>query len=308
MNKSIRTAIILAGIFIFAFAPSIALACACGCGIFEVGTASMMPTSAGGTAWLEYDYMDQNKNWHGNSSAPAANNPDKEIRTSFYTAGAQYMFNRAWGVMAEVPYTDRYFKTTDDGGDITSFQHSALGDIRLKGVYSGFSEDMSTGVAFGMKLPTGEFNEHSFDRDTSIGSGSTDVLLGAYHMGALTENGMFNWFMNTQLDHPVATHDGYRPGDEVDAAIGSYYNAGTLGGGKISPLLQVLFSQRGHDTGVNANPPNSGYTRVLVAPGVEYVLSGVKLYSDVEMPIYQYVRGDQLTAPVLVKFTVGYTF
>ena len=30
--------------------------------------------------FLNYDYQDQNQNWSGNSTAPAANNGDKEIR------------------------------------------------------------------------------------------------------------------------------------------------------------------------------------------------------------------------------------
>lgn len=311
MNKCIRAAAILAGVPLLALAPSVAHACACGCGIFEVGTAEMMPTSSGATAWFQYDFMDQNKNWHGTSSAPAADNSDKEIHTNFYTAGGQYMFNRAWGVMAEVPYTDRNFKT-DIGSpgtpDVVAFHEENLGDIRLRGVYSGFSDDMSTGVTFGVKLPTGEYNDHDLDRDTSIGTGSTDALLGAYHMGSLTNDGMFNWFTNGQVDYPVAARDGYRPGNEIDAGIGSYYNAGTLGAGKLSPLLQVLFSQRWHDSGVNADPADSGYTRIYLSPGVEYDIDKVKLYGDVELPVYQFMRGDQLVAPVLVKFNVGYSF
>jgi hypothetical protein len=267
----------------------------------------MLPTGPGGTAWFEYDFMDQNKNWHGNSSAPAANNDDKEIKTNFYTAGAEYMFNRAWGVMAEVPYTDRDFKTETGSGE-AAYHGQNLGDIRLKAVYSGFSQDMSTGVTFGAKLPTGQFDNHNLDRDTSIGSGSTDALLGAYHMGQLTADHRFNWFANAQIDYPVASRDGYRPGDEWDAAIGSYYNAGNLGDGKIAPLLQLLFSQRLHDTGVNADPADSGYTRIYISPGVEYDVDKIRLYSDVEVPVYQYMHGDQLVAPVLLKLTAAYSF
>ena len=276
MKLSLRVAM-MASVLLSAFAPSVAHACACGCGIFEVGTASMLPTHPGGMAWMEYDYMNQNKNWSGSHSAPAANNSDKEIKTNFYTAGADYMFNRAWGVEAEVPYWDRDFKT-DTGNGIADYHGQNLGDIRIKGIYSGFSGDMSTGLTFGAKLPTGQFDNHDLDRDTSIGSGSTDALLGAYHMGQLTDDHRFNWYTNAQVDHPVATRDGYRPGDEIDAAIGSYYNAGYIGTGKISPLLQLLFSQRWHDAGVNADPADSGYTRLLISPGIEYDINKVKLY------------------------------
>src|SRR5271154_94625 len=76
-------------------APSVGWACACGCGVFDVGTSSMFPEGQGGMVFLEYDYQDQNQNWHGTSSAPAANNDDKEIRTHFVTLGLQYMFDRS---------------------------------------------------------------------------------------------------------------------------------------------------------------------------------------------------------------------
>ena len=110
-------AAVIISILMFALAfsmgltPSRAWACACGCGVFEVGTANMFPSGQGGTAWLEYDFQDQNRNWSGASQAPGFNNGDKELTTSFFTAGMQYMFDRSWGVEAEIPYWDRSFKT-----------------------------------------------------------------------------------------------------------------------------------------------------------------------------------------------------
>jgi hypothetical protein len=302
----------LATACLFALLPSLALACACGCGVFDVGTGTMMPTDPGGTVWLEYNFMNQSQNWSGISSAPAANNSDKQIRTDFFTAGGQYMFNRQWGFQAEVPYWDRTFKTTTDypsTGDTQVFNHAALGDVRLKGVYSGFSDDMSTGLTFGLKLATGDFTYPNFDRDSSIGTGSTDLLLGGYHQGDLTGDNLFNWFVDGQMDLPFLTQDNYRPGDEFDGALGSYYNGFDFGkSGKLSPLLQLIGSYRQHDVGLNADPADSGYRRLLISPGLEYDVSDVKLYGDVEFPIYQNMNGNQLTAPVLFKFIVGYSF
>src|ERR1700733_13848267 len=143
--------------------PSSALACACGCGVFDVGTGTMMPTDSGGTAWFEYDFMNQTTNWHNASEAPKANNDDKVLRSDFFQAGAQYMFNREWGMMGEMPLTDRFFKTTDDSGNPVKNQHAAIGDMHIQGIYTGFDEDMSTGVTFGFKLPTGDFRYSGFD-------------------------------------------------------------------------------------------------------------------------------------------------
>ena len=298
----------LAGAGMISLAPAPALACACGCGVFEVGTASLFATDHGGTAFLEYDFMDQDHNWSGTSSAPAGNNDDKDLRTDFFTAGAEYMFNSSWGVMAEVPVWNRYFKT-DDGLGIDSFEHAALGDIRLMGIYSGFSDDMSTGIKFGVKLATGDWKYPNFDRDTEIGTGSTDLLLGAYHFGALTNDDAWVWFGQASLDQPIATQGGYRPGWEVDGAVGVTYDGLTVGDDiKVAPVLQLVGSHRDHDSGPQANPDDSGYDRLLVAPGIEVDVQNWKLYGDVEFPIFQNMNGNQLAAPALFKLIVSRSF
>ena len=72
------------------------------------------------------------------------------------------------------------------------------GDIRLEGIYTGFSDDMSSGLTFGVKLPTGDDSHNDaygdIDRDSEIGTGSTDVLLGGFHRHRLTRDGSFTWF------------------------------------------------------------------------------------------------------------------
>ena len=55
--------------------------------------------------------------------------------------------------------------------------------MKVMGLYTGFSEDRSSGIIFGLKLPSGDHTYANFDPDTEIGTGSTDVILGAYHVG-----------------------------------------------------------------------------------------------------------------------------
>jgi hypothetical protein len=300
----------LAAAFLFALTPGQSSACACGCGVFEVGTASLFPNGKGATVHVEYDFGDQKHNWSGGSKAPAADNSDKEIRTNFYTVGAQYMFDRNWGVMAELPVWDRRFRTDDGMGGVATFNKTAVGDVRLMGVYSGFSQDMSTGVIFGVKLPTGDDKAANFDRDTQIGTGSTDLLLGAYHMGTLCKNTNLAYFVQGLWDRPVAYKGDYKPGQEFDGAAGVYYNGATLGHTKIkvAPMLQLIVSTRARDAGSEANPGDSGYTRVLLAPGLELDSEDWKLYGDVEVPIYEHVNGNQLVAPALLKVVLSRSF
>ena len=68
------------------------------------------------------------QNWSGISAAPAANNSDKDIRTSFYNIGLMYLFNQDWGVMVNIPYWDRSFTTTTDAaGDIGNLRSRGTG-------------------------------------------------------------------------------------------------------------------------------------------------------------------------------------
>jgi hypothetical protein len=299
---------VLAPAFGLLLTPQSALACACGCGVFDVGTASLFASGSGGVAFLEYDFMDQNRNWSGTSAAPAADNGDKEIRTDFVTAGMEYMFNRSWGVMAEVPYWNREFKT-DDGSGVEGFSHAALGDIRLRGMYTGLSDDMSTGFEFGVKLPTGDYKYPNFDRDTEIGTGSTDLLLGAYHFGGITEDNSWVWFGQVAWDQPLASQGGYRPGAEVDAALGVYYSGISLSDDvTLVPMLQLIGSHRAHDGGPQGDPDNTGYDRLMLSPGLELDLSNWKLYGDVEFPVYQDMTGNQLVASKLFKVILSYAF
>ena len=299
----------LSALALFALTAPDASACACGCGVFSVGTSSLLPNGTGGTAFIEYDYLNQTQNWSGTSSAPAADNADKDIRSDFYTAGLQYMFDRDWGLSIAVPYTDRLFVTTLGDGSIGGFHHSALGDVRLLGMYSGFSDDMSTGIMFGLKLATGDYTYPNFDRDTSIGTGTTNAILGAYHEANLDADNTWSWFLQGQWERAFNSRAGYRPGNELDAAGGVYYSGWDLGAKtSLAPVLQLLVSDRWQDSGPRSNPGNTGYQRLLAAPGLELDSGKFRFYADVEFPLYQDVIGNQLVAPRQYKLIVAYSF
>ncbi len=247
-------AAVAAALAALAALPGTALACACGCAVFDVGANAAFPNTSdsGWSAFLRYDYMDQDKNWVGASSAPSAWNGDKSITTDFYTAGAQYMINHDWGVMVELPIFHRTLTTTGDGtaypsGQIYSSTITDLGDLMVEGVYSGFSPDMSTGISFGLKLPTGNYtgpfvppgqsvdggNDPAYDRDSLPGTGSTDLIFGGYHVGTLTQDGKLAYFTQARFQMAVMERAGvtgtYRPGNELDLGIGVTYTLGAIG-------------------------------------------------------------------------------
>jgi hypothetical protein len=324
--------------------PAAAQACACGCGVFDIGANSAFPNQAdtGLSLFFRYNYMDQNKNWEGNSSAPAADNPDKDIKTSFFTLGGQYMVNHDWGVMVELPVFKRGFSSTGDGsaypnGEVFSSGMTDMGDLMITGVYTGISPDMSTGITFGIKLPTGNYtgpavpaNQSAdgnydlvYDRDTLPGTGSTDLDFGAFHVGSLDSLGKLGYFVQGRYQFAVMERPGptgtYRPGNELDAGAGLLYNFGALGGlSKVAPVLQLIASDRSSDGGTGSNL-NSGYRRLLLAPGIDLRVGHTKVFADVSIPVYQHTTIDpnglndgngagQLVASAIYRVQLGYDF
>lgn len=315
------------------FIPNASVACACGCSVFDVGAGTMMPTdsASGFSLWFRYSYMNQNQNWEGTSKAPASDNSDVQIKTSFYTLGGNYVIDRAWIVMAELPAYSRRFTSTDDGtvagpaGSLYTANLTDLGDMTLTVMYTGLSQDMSTGLSLGVKLPTGNYTGPTgplggaeFDRDTLPGTGSTDVVIGAYHIGGLNSDNSLAYFAQARYQFAALTRNDYRPGNDLNGALGLTWSFSARGSQiRVTPLVQLIGSYRERDSGANADPLNSGYRRLLLAPGVEARLGKVRLYADVEFPIYQFTNAaasgtsdtsGQLVASTLFKAQLAYDF
>ena len=285
-----------------------ARACACGCGIFSVGAGNMLPSTLGNGTELfaSVGYLDQTRDWSGSASAPASANADKNIRNLFQTVGVQTFFNRDWGLRVELPYWQRHFTTLDDAGQPVSFDHGALGDLRVLGLYTGFSPDRSSGLMFGAKLATGDWTYANFDRDTEIGTGTTDLLLGGYHQWKFGADGAWGAFVQTMADLPAGSRAGYRPGKELDTAFGVYPQGWDIGGTHLTPVLQALLSLRGKDSGVQADPDHSGYQRLVAAPGMELAWRRLRVDLSVGVPVYQHVNGNQLVAPWQWSLNLSY--
>ncbi len=347
-RRSIAALVAVVATLLLSFVPLVgltttaALACACGCSVFDVGGIDMpQEQDHGGRVFFEYWSGDQTQNYIGSSRASSALNTDKEINTQWYNVGFSYNFNRDWGVMVRIPTTNRSL-TTDTGAyaGVTTFHSTDIGDIEIMGIYTGFFKDMSTGIMFGVKLPTGTFSAPGLDRDSQIGSGSTDLELGAVHRGMLSGDNAWQYFTQAiwrqpflyqAAADPQGFFDGnpgvvqtYYPGLQIDGAAGVLYNNlyHVLGFDKITPLGQVIVSHRDHDTGTGSDPYNSGFDRVMLSPGIEFtkVLDEAnnrvgKVYFDVEIPVYYRANAannagtdGQLVAPYLLKLVASYNF
>ncbi|KRH78985.1 hypothetical protein FERRO_00460 [Ferrovum sp. JA12] len=289
-----------------------AYACACGCGMFDQGLPSGLGLPSGGSKGvfnLQETFLDQNKPMSGTSSLPISQSQDKEIKTQFTNMNVQYNFNHEWGMMAMIPYWHRTFSSDTNFGlgspVIQNSQTRGLGDIRVMGMYTGFSDDLSSGLLVGLKLPTGNFNAVGFDRDTQIGSGTTDALLGGYKVGQLK---YWGWYTQGIYRRALDVRNGYRPGDSLQLLTGVHYdNLRAIPG--LIPFIQLNGTIRYADTGINSNPYYTGLRTLYIAPGVMYNLNRHwQLNTLFYIPVYQEVSGIQLVPQQILSMGVSYNF
>lgn len=338
LRNTLRIAILGA----LAIAPTLAVdsayACAaCGCTLSTDWDTQGNTTKPGFTADLSYSYLNQNQQRYGTSSASSAlinkqlaAGQEVEAFTKTQTVTAALIYNEeTWGVTTQVPFVNRthgtYGNTAPLGSSYSTSSDTGIGDIKVIGRYSGYSETRTSGFIGGVKLPTGNTNANftsgtavaagpnaPLDAGLQIGSGSTDVILGGYTSGTFDTYG---WFAQGTVQHALAARNAtgtnikYIPGDAYSVNGGLRY-AGF--GAKISPMLQLNLIKRQADTGANGvvpldpitNAPVSGGTLAYLAPGVSVRLGGgATAYTFVQLPIYQNVSSLQLTPKY--TFTLG---
>ncbi len=305
-----------------------ALACAaCGCLLSKDWVGQEDITHSGWAVGLSYDFINQNRMRLGNSnlSYPAALNAvggtgnEVETATATRITTASISYNSGnWGWDAQLPYYDRYHTTmqTGDGGYNYS-QSNELGDMRVMGKYNGIFADGSTGILFGVKLATGTTNT-SFaygglvDAALQVGTGSNDLILGAYHIGSI---GKLGWFAQATYQFAISTTGGYRPGDTTNVNLGLRY---AKFGQKVTPLFQINYIHRQSDSGPAASyytggpyigTPITGGDLAYLAPGASIRLGdGYAVYGYVQFPAYQNVVGVQLVAPRIYSLGIRKIF
>ncbi|HUP29305.1 MAG TPA: hypothetical protein VM122_03955, partial [Usitatibacter sp.] len=187
-------------------------------------------------------------------------------------------------------------------------------DLRLQSRYvlTSVAADgaaLSTaGLTFGVKVPTGKHDVTNSEgelaeRTLQPGTGTTDLLLGAYWHGAALDG--WSWFTRAQAVIPTTTRDGFQPGRQLQVDGGARYALGAAAG----LMLQVNAHVRGRDGGANAEPEDSGQRAIFVSPGISWNLGrDAQLYAFLQVPIYQAVNGVQLTAAWSALAGVSFRF
>lgn len=261
-----------------------------------------------GTARVDvrYEFVDQKHLRMGSKQiSPAEDTADTtELRTinrNFLTT-VDYAFSKNWSVSASLPVVSRSHSHIADPAGAATFEawsFTKAGDARVLGFYR-FDNDnpvVSYGLTFGLKLPTGDYRVTNADgtvaeRALQPGTGSTDVVLGGFFSGPGIGLDA-GWFAQALVQQAATTKDDFKPGTQFQLNFG-YRQPMT---DSLQLLLQVNTLIKTRDTGLNAEPDLSGSKTVFLSPGLSYSITrDVQAYGFLQLPIYRYVNGTQLSA------------
>ena len=255
---------------------------------------------------LRYEFVDQKHLRSGSRRIPASEDTGDatELRTinrNLLTT-LDYAFSSNWTISASVPVVDRsHSHINDPTGDavLESWNFAKAGDARVLGYYRFDNRDpmLNYGLVMGLKLPTGDFQVRNGDgeiaeRALQPGSGSTDLVAGGFY-SAPGWHPDSSWFAQGLVQQPLATKDGFKPGTQYQLNLGYRYPLND----SLQALAQINTLIKTRDTGVNAEPELSGSKSVFLSPGLSYSLThDLQLYGFLQLPVYRYVNGTQLSA------------
>ncbi|HVU16544.1 MAG TPA: transporter [Candidatus Didemnitutus sp.] len=278
----------------------------CGCSLSSDWAAQGYVMAPGLNVDLRFEYYEQNdlRSGTGSVDRSALTFPnDEEIQQRTVNRNTwlnlSYVLNPHWAVAASLPWHDRFHTTIAEGDtDISTSDASGFGDLRLTTRYQQSSPGESFGLQFGLKLPTGRFDQtfasgpqtgEQVDRGLQLGTGTWDLLAGASWFARPTSD--FGCFFQATLDAPLAERQQFMPSTSVTFSTGVRW----LNPSRFTPQFQVNAKFEGREHGAEADTDNSGGTLVYASPGVTVELGGrASGFVFVQLPLLQRVNGLQL--------------
>jgi len=224
-----------------------------------------------------------------------------------------YTLSQTWGLSVQAPLMNRsHSHLVSDTGEEESWDFDALGDMRVLARHRFAPGPAWTwGFGAGLKLPTGGFDETNdagavAERSLQPGSGTTDAVLSVSgNRQALIHQHPSAWFVEAQAQHAFNERSGYEPGGQLVLDAGLTFGATP----KLNVLVQTNVLLKERDSGEEAEPEDTGGTFAFLSPGFAYAVnSDVSFYGFLQLPLYQDVRGVQLTADSAFSFGVNYRF
>ena len=251
---------------------------------------------------------------------------ERDTISRYTNLGIGYSPSVNWNFNLLIPYIDRSHTTYSNAttsqltpANISGSDSNGLGDIKLIGSYQGLLPTHNFGLQIGIKLPTGRYGGQDINTGATVGrnpvffssgssasagqaldaslqpgTGSTDLILGAYYYQALSQN--FDVYANGQFQAAVAENlnlpgANYRPGNLASLSFGLRYEANP----EWVPQLQVNITHKSHDQGALADTIGTGGTVAYLSPGMTLsLLSNIQVYGFVQLPVYSKLDGYQL--------------
>jgi hypothetical protein len=292
--------------------PSLAFA-SCGAAFCTVNTnwtTQSALVDAGSSYDLRYEFINQDQPYSGSDRIAVGQIPHHHDEVSTVNrnlvATFSHSFGDGWGVTLSAPVGehDHVHIHNHKGEKINEeWKYTQVGDVRAIGRYqfTSGSDPMnpsSAGVTFGLKLPTGRTTVTNdagslAERSLQPGSGTTDLLLGAFYHQTLMTNDL-SWFAQAQYQHALNSHEQFKPGAQFGADIGVRHGLGE----RLGALVQLNLVHKQADSGTAAEPADSGGRFIYLSPGLTYAVnSNLQVYAFVQQSLYRHVNGVQLTAP-----------
>ncbi len=303
----------LAGASTTSFACSV-----CGCSLSSDWGLQGFAETPGLQLNLRYEYFDQTDlraGTHTVDRAALTFPHDEEIQQSTTNhnvwLGLDYVVDAKWAVSFQLPHHDRDHTTIAEGDtDISTSRASGLGDVRLLARYQKSGPTQSYGFQFGLKLPTGRFDQNFaegpqagelLDRGLQLGTGTTNLILGASWFARPAV--ALGCFVQAQLDQPLAARDGFLPSASLQLSGGvRWLNSSTF-----TPQLQLNIKTESREQGANADTTNSGGALAYLSPGLTVELGRkASAFAFVQLPVYQRVNGLQLQPHWLLSTGVSW--
>lgn len=251
---------------------------------------------------------------------------EKNTTNRYLTLAISYRPNTDWGFNLFVPRVDRDHTTYGvqtqpftpaqiAPDQISSASTVGLGDITFLANYQGLLPTHNFGLIAGVKLPAGNYGGETEDGiivghpvsfkngpnagdalDTSLqaGTGSTDLIVGAYYFQAISQN--FDAFANGQFEAAVAERmdkpgANFRPGNQTTVSFGVRYEAHP----DWVPQLQMNLLHKTADLGAFADVLDTAGDVAYISPGITGTLfKSFQMYAFVQVPVYSHLDGYQL--------------
>jgi hypothetical protein len=298
--------------------------------------------------YIDQDQLRSGRSSISPSQAAAINDAggDQEIENDtinrYLNMGVSYAPSADWNFRLLLPYIDRSHTTygsatnplTQD--DLSGATVTGLGDVKFIVSYQGLLPTHNLGLQLGVKLPTGDYGGPNADGsgtvgrnptpfttgpnaqnsspgnllDTSLqaGTGSTDLIVGAYYYQAVSQN--FDAFINGQFQAAVAhkldqVGADFRPGNKTSVSFGVRYEANP----QWVPQLQFNLTRNSADQGALADTEDTAGTVAYLSPGLTVMATkNLHVYGFIQLPVYSNLDGYQLFPRWTASIGASYAF